>query len=150
MTIVGFAFKKVLAEKEKPIIGKTSISNNVSIKDVKESDLNVGQDKASLKFEFEYTSAFEPGVGKISLVGELMYLGTSVQVKEILDYWKKKKTLPSNVMIDVINNVLYKCNVEALLLSREVNLPPPIQLPKATLRQSPQKEKEEKSSSKKK
>ena len=58
MTIVGFGFNKIEVEKKEGAKGKINISNNVSIKDVKETTLAVGKDNPTvLKFTFEFVSS---------------------------------------------------------------------------------------------
>ena len=47
-----------------------------------------------------------------------------------LKNWKKNKAVPKDTMNEILNVILMRCNVEALILSRDVNLPPPIPLPK--------------------
>ena len=49
---------------------------------------------------------------------------------EIVKGWKKNKQVPKETMTEVLNTILARCNVSALMLSRDVNLPPPIPLPK--------------------
>ena len=39
------------------------------------------------------------------------------------------KKVPKDVMTAILNTVLTKCNIEALILSQKVNLPAPIPLP---------------------
>jgi len=41
----------------------------------------------------------------------------------------KRIKVPKDIMSGVLNTVLTKCNIEALILSQKVNLPPPIPLP---------------------
>ena len=48
---------------------------------------------------------------------------------------EKDKKIPKEVMTPVLNNILAKSNVEALVLSRELNLPPPIPLPKVEVKE---------------
>lgn len=136
MTIVGFDFTKIDAEKKAPIKGKISINNNVTIKNVEEQDLNLGKEKQNaLKFQFEFISKYDPGLGQIKLVGDLIYMGEPKKVKEILDGWKKDKKLPKDISTGILNNVLTKCNIQALILSRDINLPSPIPLPKVQIAQ---------------
>ena len=136
MTIVGFDFTKIDAEKKAPIKGKISINNNVTIKNVEEQNLNLGKEKQNaLKFQFEFVSKYDPDLGQIKLVGDLIYMGEPKKVKEILDGWKKDKKLPKDISAGILNNVLVKCNIQALILSRELNLPSPIPLPKVQIDQ---------------
>jgi len=42
----------------------------------------------------------------------------------------KDKKLPKEIMAGLLNTKLTKCNIQALILSQEINLPAPIPLPK--------------------
>jgi len=131
MTIVGFSFTKMHAEKKDGTKGKINISNNVSIKDVKEAETAFSSEtQKGVKFFFQFTSKYEPEVGEISLEGNVLYMGKKDEVKKILSTWKKDKKIDSDIMKDILNTILTKCNIEALILSREISLPPPIPLPK--------------------
>ena len=133
--IIGFGFTKLNAEKGENARGKIDINNNVSIKDVLEDNLAMGKDKQQniLKFMFEFTSKYEPNVGNILFEGELLYMEEPKIAKEILSDWKKNKKLPKELMAGLLNTILIKCNVQALILSQQVNLPPPIPLPKVQI-----------------
>jgi len=131
MTIVSFNFTKIEAEKKEVSKGKLNISNNVTIQKVEEKDLSLGSQKQKvLCFTFEFTSKYEPNAGNIKLVGNVLYMENSKKVKEILDDWKNDKKLPKDIMTKILNVVLNKSNVQALILSDQVNLPPPVPLPK--------------------
>ncbi len=131
MTIVGFDFTKIDAEKKNPVKGKISINNNVTITDVEEHNLNLGKDKKNvLRFVFEFIANYTPDIGFVKLGGNLVYMEDSKKVKEILDGWKKDKKLPKDISAGVLNTVLTKCNIQSLIQSQNINLPPPIPLPK--------------------
>jgi len=135
MTIIANNFTKITVEKKGAAKGKVSISNNVSIDSVEKTDLTVGTTKQSaLKFTFEFVSKYEPKVGDIILNGELLFLEKPEKVDQIVAEWKKNKRVPKEVMAPLLNSILTKCNIEALLLSREINLPPPVQLPRVTVK----------------
>ena len=133
--IVGFGFTKLSAEKGEIAKGKIDINNNVSIKDLQEDNFALGKDKQQnvLRFIFEFTSNYEPKIGKILFEGELLYMEESKKAKEILSGWKKDKKLPKELMGGLLNTILTKCNVQALILSQQVNLPPPIPMPKVQM-----------------
>ena len=59
-----------------------------------------------------------------------------------MEGWKKNKTLPDEVNLQVVNSVLKKCLTKVIMLSDELNLPAPIQFPFA----SPKKKNSEDSS----
>lgn len=135
MPVVGLQFNKIVVDKHGPVKGKVSVNNNVVIKDVEKTDLSVGANKqGALKFHFEFTAVYEPKVANITLVGFLTFFEKPEQVKAIADSWKKDKKIPKDVMSSVLNTVLSRCNIEALILAREVNLPPPIPLPKVQVK----------------
>ena len=131
MTIVGFNFTKIGAEKKDTAKGKINISNNVAIDKVEEKNISLANDKQKvLAFTFNFTSKYEPDIGLINFVGDILLMEEAKRAKEILDGWKKDKKLPKEIMTPVLNTVLSKCNIQALILSEQINLPPPIPLPK--------------------
>ena len=135
MTIIANNFTKITVEKKGPAKGKVNISNNVSIENVEKTELSVGAAKQpAARFIFEFVSKYEPKVGEIILNGELVFLEKDDKVTEIVAEWKKSKRVKKEIMAPVLNNILTKCNIEALILSREINLPPPVQLPKVTIK----------------
>lgn len=139
--IVGFGFTKLSAEKKEAAKGKIDINNNVTIKDIQEDSFSLGKDKQQnvLKFIFEFTSKYEPSIGTILFEGELLYMEEQKKAKEILASWKNDKKIPKELMAGLLNTILTKCNVQALILSQEINLPPPIPMPKVQVQ--PQVEK---------
>ncbi|MBL7054856.1 hypothetical protein ISS05_03800 [Candidatus Woesearchaeota archaeon] len=131
MTIVGFDFTKINAEKTGPVKGKININNNVTIKNVEEQNLNLGKEKQNaLKFVFEFIAKYDPDFGSIKLEGHLIYMAEQKKIKELLDGWKKDKKLSKDISTVVLNTILTKCNVQSLILSQNINLPPPIPMPK--------------------
>lgn len=130
MTVIGFSFTKMLVEKHNPVKGKVTINNNVGIKEVEETKININTSKKALKLDFEFSSSYDPDIGKILLEGEVIYLIDKDKSEEIIKNWKKNKKLEQEVMNSVLNYVLSKCNIQALILSKDMNLPPPIPLPK--------------------
>ena len=140
MTIIGFNFNEIKVNRKEGIKGKINIKNNVVIKDIQEKDLNLGdKSQNALKFIFEFSSKYEPDLGDIILVGDLLFMESSGKIKEILTEWKKTKKVPKDIMAAILNTVLTKCNIEALVVSPKVNLPPPIPLP--SVRQEEEKSK---------
>ena len=131
MPIIGFNFTKINAERKEGAAGKVSIKNNVTIKSVNQENLALGKEKQNaLRISFEFTSKYEPKIGGILIEGNLMFMGESKKIKEIMDGWSKNKKIPKDIMSNILNNILTRCNIQALILSRDVNLPPPEPLPK--------------------
>ena len=131
MTVVGFNFTKILVQRKDFVKGKINISNNVAIKKVDTADLALGaSNQSGLKIDFAFNTKYEPDLGLIEMEGNVLYMADEKKTKEIIDNWKKTTRIPKDIMETVLNTVLQRCNVEALLMSRELNLPPPIPLPK--------------------
>ena len=65
-------------------------------------------------------------------------------IKEIIAEWKKDKKIKKELMGGILNTVLTKSNVQALIISQQVNLPPPIPLPKVNVSSKPEQEKKDK------
>ncbi|MBI4451110.1 hypothetical protein HY642_03985 [Candidatus Woesearchaeota archaeon] len=133
MTVAGVTFRKISVERKPGATGKIQIKNNVSITDVKKSQLDLGMSKhPALTFAFMFTTDYQPNMASILLEGDVLYIDKQEKVDELEKQWKKDKSVPKEVMVLVLNNVLGRCNIQALILSREMNLPPPIDLPKVT------------------
>ncbi|MFP4423782.1 MAG: hypothetical protein ACLFP2_00970 [Candidatus Woesearchaeota archaeon] len=131
MTIVGFNFTKIHVERKTQATGKVNITNNVSIKSVEESSLSLGPNKQTgLRFSFEFVTKYEPGIGEIILNGDVLTIENEETHKLILNEWKQEEKVNKQTMTKILNHVLKKANLEALILSREINLPSPIPLPK--------------------
>lgn len=132
MAIINFNFTKIDVEKSENLKGGVKISNNISITNIKKMDLPVKSDKQNvLEAEFSFITNYEPDIGKISLKGKLLYVGTKEEVEESLKQWEKEKKVQKEVMIKIMNYILDKCNIQAILLSQTVSLPCPVPLPKA-------------------
>jgi hypothetical protein len=134
MSVVSVNYSKISAEKLGPVQGKVTVSNNVSITDVKRADFVIGSVKQDcLRFSFAFVSKTEPKVGSIDITGEVIFLASKEDVDSSLKQWEEKKPLKKEILGEVINNILKKCNIEALILSQTMNLPSPIRLPTANV-----------------
>jgi len=129
-SIIGFNFNKINVEKKKGSSGKISVQNNVSVHDVTESKLAISKSQKALDFKYKFESKYDPDVATILIEGNLIYMTTEAEAKAVLDKWEKDKKIEPKVMEVLLNQVLAKCNVEAIILSRDVNLPAPFPLPK--------------------
>ena len=135
MTVLGIAFTKLGVEKTGKVQGSVNVQSNANIVSVEKLDVNIGTKKdEALKFVFSFTAVYQPNIAKISIDGEVVWLDKPDEVDKIIKGWKKDKKIPKEVMSPVLNTVLSKSNIEALILSRELNLPPPIQLPRVEIK----------------
>lgn len=130
MPIVGFNIDKLNVEKKKPIEGEVRIKNDMAIKEVVEDKIELSNKKeAVLRFVFEFSTEYQEGIGDIKIGGHLLYLDKKEKIKEILDRWNEKKEMETNLLTRIVNTILVRCNIKALGLSQEMNLPPNIKIP---------------------
>lgn len=135
MSIAGIQFTKIVLDKKGPAKGKVSVNNNVAVKDVTKTDLSFGAAKQNaLRFDFEFKVLYEPNIAEMLFLGFLTYFEKPEVIEEVLKSWKKDKKVPKEIMTPILNNIMAKCNIEALILSREVNLPPPMPMPRVELK----------------
>ena len=131
MRIIGFDLNKINIERTGNVKGEIKINNNVAIKEIDKIAVPIKREnQEGLRFGFEFTSNYEPKLGHILINGNVVIVEDKEKAEDILKQWKKDKKAESEVMGSVLNTVLEKCNIEALILSRDVNLPPSIPLPK--------------------
>ena len=71
-------------------------------------------------------------IGLIKLEGYLLYMEQEKAMEDLMNQWKKERKLPKELMQGFLNNILSKCSVEAIILSKELNLPPSIPTPRVT------------------
>lgn len=132
MPVLGINFTKINAERKGALEGKINISNNIIVTDVKKHDFKLsGQE--SVRIEFKFTADYNPNIGSIVIEGETIIVDQPKKLEEVLAQWKKDKKLPDDILAQVMNNLLTKCNVEALLVGREVGLPPTLNMPKVKI-----------------
>lgn len=110
------------------ISGQVNINNNSTVTNVDEVD-------GKLSVGFVFSSSYEPNIGLIRMEGELLVTESKENVERALDEWKKtgKKNLPEDIAEKTHNAILSNCIVEATILSREVQLPPPIPTPQVKM-----------------
>jgi len=107
--------------------GPVNVHNNSTIKAV----IKV-EDK--LAVEFAFSCNYEPDVGSIKIEGDLLLQDTPENIDKAVKEWSKEgKNLPTDTAEKVHNAILASCIIEAVILSREVHIPPPVPTPTITL-----------------
>ena len=134
MAMVGFSFTKILVERKDGPLGKMKVSNNLALQKLEKVPLALAGTENCLKLSFSFEANYEPKIGDIKLDGYVLYMEKENKMDELLEQWKKEKKLPKEIMQGLMNNILSKCSVEAVMLSREINLPPSIPVPRVTVK----------------
>lgn len=137
MQVIGFNLEKISAERKKPVAGKLEIKSNINVKEIATEKLSVIKDKDVLKFSFEFSINYEPGIADLKFEGSVLVITEKNQAKDILKKWKTKK-IADEYRIPLFNLILTKCNLRALQFEEELALPTHIPMPKI---QPPQNDK---------
>jgi len=135
--IVGFSFTRLEGEKKTPVRGKVSIKNNVSLQDVSDAGLTMAQGKKGVKIHFLFQTQYEPAVGNLKFEGDVILLEDDKHADALLKTWEKEKQLPKEIMLNLLNYILERSNVQALLMARDLALPAPIPMPKVNVQNQP-------------
>ncbi len=89
-----------------------------------------GRDKPILKIEFIFTTTYTPPIALMTLKGHVLYESTTLSLNEIETVWRSKNTLPDAVAKEIIGNIIARSIQKATILSDQLNVPPPIPMPK--------------------
>lgn len=128
MPIIGTTFMGIEATRKKTIAGgDVKVNSTPKITAMREVDVDALGKKAVV-MEFTFGSEYEPGIANIAVKGELMYVGPK-QVA-VLKQWKEKETLPADVSVEVLNHLFRKCLLKIAVLADDLQLPPPLELPR--------------------
>jgi hypothetical protein len=95
------------------------ISTNINV---------VGMEKkpdGSLEVPFVLTINYNPSIAQISLKGSAYVSGDKSEIDKVLKDYEEKKP-PPQLLVQSISNVVF---IESILISRTLNIPPPIPLP---------------------
>ncbi|MEM0465090.1 MAG: hypothetical protein QXW97_00110 [Candidatus Pacearchaeota archaeon] len=128
MRIIGFNLSKILGERVENIEGNLEVSQNIDIKEIKEEEIPFSKDKA-LKVFFSFKINYSKDFANIEFDGILIILPEKDEIKIILKDWKDKK-ISEDYRIPIFNFIMQKCNVKALSLEDELNLPTHFQMPR--------------------
>ncbi|MAG07272.1 hypothetical protein CMI46_00455 [Candidatus Pacearchaeota archaeon] len=130
MKVVGFNFRKISVEKDSEVKPGVKVNTNIEIKEVNNQKSDIFGDKDVFNFEYEFTIKYEPKYAKIVFGGGILALIEDEKLeKEVKESWKKK-ILPDELKIPLMNIIFSRCNVKALQLEEDTNLPPHLPSPK--------------------
>lgn len=79
-----------------------------------------------LEVPFVLTINYSPSIAQMNLKGKAFVKGERDEIAKIHERYTKKKP-PPTVVVQSISNVVF---IESVLISRSLNIPPPIPLPR--------------------
>ena len=88
----------------------------------------VGMEKKqdeTLEVPFVLSIVYNPSIAQISLKGNAFVAGDKGETDKVLKDYEQKKP-PAQIIVQSISNVVF---IESVLISRTLNIPPPIPLP---------------------
>jgi hypothetical protein len=115
-------------EKPIPQIQIATNLNLVGINKKREDELEV---------PFVFSISYNPAIAQINVKGKALVRGSKEELKEIYDGYNEKKP-PPPMIVQAASNVAF---LESILISRILNVPPPIPLPQVTPPEGAGKEK---------
>jgi len=124
---IGIRYKSVEARKYSNAPSQVNIGNNSTIQ-------SLSKFNGKLSIGFVFTSNYEPNVGVIRIEGELMYSDEKDEIERISHEWEQsgRKKIPDDKAQVIHNTILSNCIVEAAILSRDIQLPPPFPTPQVS------------------
>ncbi len=130
MPVIGLSFSSIEARKEGGRIEQElKVNSTPIISGVKEVDVP-NLTKKALSIDFEFLTRYDPGFASITIGGSLMYL--TENNKPIVDEFTKNKKLPEKASLEILNYLFRHCLLKASILADDLQLPPPMPMPKIT------------------
>ncbi len=139
MQVIGFNLKKILAERSVNF-ERGPINTNIEFTNIDKEKVELLKDAEALKISFIFSVIYsdqekkELKHGEISFDGDIIMSADKEEAKELTKSWKKKQ-IPEDTRIPLINYILRKCSTKALLLEDDINLP--IHIPFPLVRKNP-------------
>jgi hypothetical protein len=130
MTVVNFRITKLEGErtdKKAPTVTANASSMITAMK--LEKDKNIGD---YLLVSYRYIVKYEPDIGHILIEGSLWYMNKDL--KKVVNKDKEKVTVEKEVMEEVSTAIIREGLLESIDISRKLQLPPPMNLPKVEVR----------------
>jgi hypothetical protein len=98
---------------------------NVRIDHNSSITLIVEKSKREAALDFRFTANYQ-GLGIISIEGRIVYEGDA---KDIVSQWKTQRKMPDKVATEIHQAIMSNCIPEAVIIARDIRLPPPVPLP---------------------
>lgn len=140
MPIVGFQIKSIRMDRGEIPKGRIDINSTPSITSVRKSEVGFSNKEDALNIGFEFVTRYEPNIGEMKIVGNILYLGKDI--KEVIKNWRKEKKLPREIDAEVRNFLFRKCMTIGINLSEEMQLPPPLMFPRVVVKEGEKSKKE--------
>jgi hypothetical protein len=130
MTIYNVKLNKVSGERKDKVVKGIEVKANSTILSLKkDKDKRLGD---YLHVNFKYDVMYEPDVGEIHIEGSMWY--THPKLDSVAIDMKETYELKNEAIKEISNSMIQESIVEALDMSRKLQLPAPLQLPTVTVK----------------
>lgn len=116
-------------EQDKPAPSGVHISTNVNV-------IGLEKKEDKLVAPFVVTIGYNPSIAQITIKGQAILSGSPEEIETTHENYKKQISPPQLLLQAITNTSL----VEATVVSRSLNIPPPIPMPSLQAPQKPDKE----------
>ncbi len=130
MSIVKHQTTKICGEIKNTITPPVEVKNNITITKVEEDSLFKSKESKALKIHYTFTSKYNNEQVVLEVKGFIIYLKNNKEAEEILSYYKEKNLLPEDVMLEVGNFALFKAQMLAISLAKDLEIQSPVLLPR--------------------
>lgn len=128
MRIIGFNLSKIQIEKKEMFQGKIQVNQNIDITDLVKEKVPIS-DEEMIKIYFSFTIKYSEDFAKLEFAGNTIILPDKEELKKFMKSWKDKQ-VPPEYRVFLFNFIMNKCNIKALSLEDELNLPFHLPLPR--------------------
>lgn len=129
MPIVKHQTIKICGE-VKEITPPVEVKNNIVITKVEEDSVFKSKDSKALKIHYDFKSHYNNDQVLLEVKGIIIYLVPNEEAEEILNYYKEKNLLPEDTMLEVGNFALFKAQMIAISLAKDLEIQSPVLLPR--------------------
>jgi len=130
MAILNVKFNKITAERKDRDVKSIEVKANSTILSLKRTkDKRIGE---YLHVNFKYDVLYQPDIGEVHLEGTLWY--TNPKLDSVVEETKDKVELKNDAIREISTAVVQESIVEALDMSRKLQMPAPLQLPSVNVK----------------
>ena len=133
MPVTGMIIKEIGAKRYEEVIGEIEVNNDTKLTTVEETEIpTLG--KKGITVGFQFTTNYidrktRKKLAEINMGGSVLYM--SDEHEKLKKHWEETNKLPEDVNIEVLNALLRRCITKAIVLSEDLQIPPPMMIPHA-------------------
>ena len=128
--IINYRLDKITIQKKNKPKGPIEAKNNLKVTNIVEESIPSLTKEKALNIQFTFLVNYEPNIASLEIAGSVTYMNDQKTIKEIMENWAKNKKIKKEIAAPVFNFVLSKCNVKALRLEEDLELPFHVPIPR--------------------